>query len=90
MLGLFAALAVFAAAPATASATTPATPANVAPAKTDAKSEDKVVCHLEPVSGTRFARKLCVTAREAADRRATDRDLLSQLQDSTKGPVLSH
>ena len=88
MIGLFAAAIIYAAAPALAppAAGTAAAPAAVrdAAAAAEAKSEDKVVCHAEDVSGTRFRKKVCLTGHDAANRRMNGRDDLRQIQEGSQ------
>jgi hypothetical protein len=88
MIGLFAAVIIYAAAPAmTAPAGTAAPVAQTAPkdaALAEAKADDKVVCHSEGVSGTRFRKRVCMTTHDAADRRLNSRDDLRQIQEGAQ------
>jgi len=70
MFGLLLAAAV-AAAPAG-----PATPAAAA------KTADPLVCHVEPIEGSRITHKVCLHASEDARRRQEARDMIVRLQGS--------
>ena len=90
MIGLFAALVLFAqAAPAAAPAEAPQTeaPKTEAPAKVDAKappSPDKVICHYEVVAGTHFKTKVCQTQRAEANRQEQDQDAFRRARDQNQ------
>ena len=55
--------------------------AAVSPVKVVAKVDpDKIVCHAEAVNGSRLARRVCLSAREAAMRRFEDQQSLDRAQ----------
>lgn len=57
-----------------------------APAQpTPARPAVALVCHTEPIEGSRITRKVCMTAAEAAQRRLDARQMLSQAQGSSGG-----
>jgi hypothetical protein len=63
------------AAPAAASAAKPA------PEKTAAaKSNDRVVCRTEAVTGSMFPKKVCYSTQQAAERRQDERENLEKIQ----------
>jgi len=92
MIGLFAALVLFAqASPAAAPAEAPKTeaPKTEAPAKVEAKakeaaSPDKVICHYEVVAGTHFKTKVCQTQRAEANRQEQDQDAFRRARDQNQ------
>lgn len=65
------------AAPAAASATDPA--------KKAAAPSDKLVCHSEIVTGSRFPKRVCVRADEVAEKRLEDQTRVRSMQQITGG-----
>jgi hypothetical protein len=81
--------------PAAASAPTPSTPV-VAPAAPSATvnvakgpkvNKDGLVCHTEPVLGSRIPKKVCMTPAEAADRAQQDQMMLNHMQGNEGGNI---
>jgi hypothetical protein len=79
--------------PAAASEPTPSTPA-VAPAAPGADvnvakgpkvNKDGLICHSEPVLGSRIPKKVCMTPAQAEDRAQQDRLMLDHMQGSQGG-----
>jgi len=67
---------------AVATATPPAPPA-----AGPAKPADPLVCHSEPIDGSRITRKVCLKASEAARQRQEARQMLGQMQGSAPIPM---
>lgn len=90
MIELLAALVLFAQGP---SAGTPTEGSAAEAPKSDAKAKDsskadKLVCRQEQVVGSRFPKRICVSAQDSAARRQDDQDAVRHMQDMT--PMNSH
>jgi len=71
---LFASLALIQQTPATAP------PAEAVPATSATRPAAAQVCRTEPVTGSRFGRRVCRNAAQTAEERAASREMLRRLQ----------
>ena len=96
MIGLMAALVLYAqgvteATTTPATTTTPPPPAAVERAKVATRPKgdpNAVVCHEEALVGSRFTHKVCQSPRGAAMRAQDDRESIRHVQDMTPAPTL--
>ena len=80
---LFASVALIQQAPAAAPTQPPAATGAAAVAATNATqpaAETAQVCRTEPVTGSRFGRRVCRNAAQTAEERAASREMLRRLQ----------
>ena len=84
IVALFAAT-VFLAEGTTAAPANPPAPAAAADAKKKAEADpNKLVCHSEPVLGSRMPVKRCTTAAQAAEDKRAAREELEKVQDQQR------
>ncbi|MDQ3125787.1 MAG: hypothetical protein M3Q74_09305 [Pseudomonadota bacterium] len=76
---LFASLALIQQTPATAP-TAPPAEAVPATSATRPAAETALVCRTEPVTGSRFGRRVCRNAAQTAEERAASREMLRRMQ----------
>ena len=69
-----------------AAVATPGPPAAPSPA---AKPADPLVCHSEPIQGSRISHRVCLRASEAAQLRGDARWMLDRAQSGSQAPNMA-
>jgi hypothetical protein len=72
-----------------AAAITTASPSASATATTPGRAADPLVCHVEPIEGSRITRKICMRVSEVERRRLEARWLLDRVQSGSQAPNMA-